>query len=131
MSAIACPAWRDDTRARAVDAFRLAWERAPAAGRAALLEAAARGIVGHRWETGRHACVLALLVAPALKPGESVKAGAYRLFGWEVTEDFPATWDAGGVTLAELLAAVDVRLPERAGGWRAGWRWRPVTARGE
>ncbi|MER3421771.1 MAG: hypothetical protein C4290_15135 [Chloroflexota bacterium] len=125
MPAIACPGWRDVTRARAVEAFRLAWERAPVAGRAALLDAAARDAVGHRWETGRHACVLALLVAPALKPGEPVKAGAYRLFGWEVTEDFPATWDAGGVTLAELLAAVGVRLPERAGR-RVGLTARPV-----
>jgi hypothetical protein len=128
MPAITCPGWRNDTRARAIDAFRLAWERAPAAGRAALLDAAARDAVGHRWETGRHACVLALLVMPALKPGEPVKAGAYRLFGWEVTEDFPATWDAGGVTLAELLAAVGVRLPRRAG--RTGLRSRPVGVMG-
>ncbi len=128
MPAIACPGWRDATRARAIEAFRLAWERAPAAGRAALLDAAARDAVGHRWETGRHACVLALLVAPALKPGEPVKSGAYRLFGWEVTEDFPATWDAGGVTLAELLAAVGVRLPQRAG--RTGLRSRPVGVAG-
>ncbi len=74
--------------------------------------------------------MLALLVTPALKPGESVKAGAYRLFGWEVTEDFPATWDAGGVTLAELLAAVGVHLPDRAEGRRVGWLRRLATAGG-
>jgi hypothetical protein len=105
--------WRDVARARATAQFRLAWERAPAAGRAALVAAAERDAVGHRWEAGRRACVLSLLVQPALRPHETAKAGAYRLFGCEVTDDFPVTWDAGGVTLAELLAAVGVHISER------------------
>lgn len=112
--------WREVARARACEQFQLAWERAPAAGRAALVEAAARGRVGHRWETGSRACVLALLVRPALRPGESPKAGAYRLFGCEVTEDFPVTWDGHGVQLTDLLASVGVPpIPERRRARRA------------
>ena len=103
--------WRQVARERAVAQFRQAWDGAPPAGRAALVEAAARGRVDHRWESGRRACVLALLVGPALRPHETPKAAAYRLFGCEVTDDFPVTWDAGGVTLAELLAAVGVPAP--------------------
>ena len=53
--------WRGLTRERALALFQTAWERAPAAGREAFVEAARREAVGHRWETGRHACVLALL----------------------------------------------------------------------
>lgn len=106
-------AWREVARDQAIRQFRLAWERAPAAGREALIEAARRGRVGHRWETGARACVLALLVRPALREREPVKAGAYRMFGCEVTDDLPVTWDAGGVTIAELLAAVGVQLPAR------------------
>ena len=103
--------WRQRAREQAIAHFRQAWAMAPEAGRAALLEAAARDRVGHRWETGRRACGLALLVAPALRPGEAAKAGAYRLFGCEVTDDLPVTWDAAGVKAAELLAAVGVALP--------------------
>lgn len=102
--------WREAARTRASEQFRLAWERAPAAGRSALVEEAERGRVGHRWETGSRACVLALLVRPALRPGETAKAGAYRLFGCEVTDDFPVTWDGRGVSLSDLLASVGVRL---------------------
>ena len=105
--------WRQAARERAVEQFRLAWERGPVAGRAALVEAAEDGRVGHRWETGSRACVLALLVAPALRPRETAKAGAYRLFGCEVTDDLPVTWDAGGVTVAELLASVGIAVRER------------------
>src|SRR5262249_8200609 len=105
--------WRGITRERAVALFQTAWERAPGAGRGAFVDGARREAVGHRWETGRHACVLALLVAPALRPGEKPKAGAYRMFGCDVTDDLPVTWDGLGVTLAELLAAVNVR-PEPA-----------------
>lgn len=108
--------WREEARARAVAQFRRAWDGAPAEGRETLLRAAERGRVEHRWETGRHACVLALLVTPVLRPHESPKAAAYRLFGCEVTDDFPVTWDAGGVTLAELLSAVGVRQPVRGRG---------------
>ena len=114
--------WRRQARNDAVARFRLAWEQAPAAGREALVEAALRGTVGHRWETGARACVLALLVKPALRPHETAKAGAYRLFGCEVTDELPVTWDAGGVTLADLLASVGVRLPGRAP--RRAWCWR-------
>ena len=113
--------WRAVARERAIAQFRLAWERAPAAGRDALARAAARGRVGHRWEDGTRACVLSLLAAPALRLGETPKAGAYRLFGCEVTDDFPVTWDAGGVTLAELLGAVGVHGPA---GPKAPWRRR-------
>jgi hypothetical protein len=120
--------WQRSARERAIDQFRLAWERAPAAGRAAFVEAAARDKVGHRWDTGAHACVLALLVTPALRPHEPVKAGAYRMFGCEVTDDLPVTWDAHGISVAELLAAVGVRLPERRhrgiSGWLRPWRGR-------
>ena len=105
--------WRQAARERAAEQFRLAWERAPAAGRTALVEAAEAGRVGHRWETGSRACVLALLVMPALRPRETAKAGSYRLFGCEVTDDLPVTWDAGGVKVAELLASVGVTLDER------------------
>lgn len=119
--------WRQAARERAVEQFRLAWERAPAAGRAALVETAARGGVGHRWETGARACVLALLVGPALRPHETAQAGAYRLFGCEVTDDFPVTWDGHGVTLVELLAAVGVELPDRRRGWRAALRLTPAA----
>ncbi|MGH2587157.1 MAG: hypothetical protein ACRDJE_19765 [Dehalococcoidia bacterium] len=104
--------WQQRAREQAQEQFRLAWERAPASGREAFLEAVRRERVGHRWSTGAGACVLALLVRPALRPAESPKAVAYRMFGCEVTDDFPATWDAAGVTLTELLAAVGVRLPE-------------------
>lgn len=106
--------WREAARERAVSHFRLAWERAPEAGRAALIDAAERGRVDHRWETGRWACVLALLVSPALRVRETPKAAAYRLFGCEVTDDFPVTWDAGGVTLAHLLGSVGVTVSGRA-----------------
>ena len=113
--------WRVAARERAIAQFRLAWERAPAAGRDALLRGAERGRVGHRWEDGTRACVLSLLAAPALRRGETPKAGAYRLFGCEVTDDFPVTWDAGGITLAELLASVGVHTrPERQAPWRRG-----------
>ena len=105
--------WRQAARERAVEQFRLAWVRAPAAGRTALLEAAVAGRVGHRWETGSRACVLALVVAPALRPHELARGRAYRLFGCEVTDDLPVTWDAGGVTVAELLASVGVTVRER------------------
>lgn len=103
--------WRQAARERAAAQFRQAWERAPSGGRAALLDAAARGRVGHRWETGTRACVLALLVRPDLRPAETPKAAAYRLFGCEIADDFPVTWDAGGVTLDELLASVGVPVP--------------------
>lgn len=113
--------WQQVARERAVELFRVAWDRAPAAGRQALVEAADRGRIGHRWETGAHACVLALLVRPALREREAVKAGAYRMFGCEVTEDLPVTWDAHGISAAELLAAVGVDLPKRGCGGVAGW----------
>lgn len=120
--------WRQTAREQAIARFRLAWERAPVAGRAALIERARHDRVGHRWETGARACVLALLVRPALRPGEAVKAGAYRLFGCEVTDDFPVTWDAGGVTLAELLASVGVTLPsDDRRVARRRWAGRAVT----
>ena len=109
--------WQAAARNRAIEHFRLAWERAPAGGRAALIEAAERNSVGHRWETGRRACVLALLVRPALRPAEKPKMAAYRLFGCEVTDDFPVTWDAAGVTLADLLASVGVALRPHLGRW--------------
>jgi hypothetical protein len=109
----AAAGWREAARERAIEQFRLAWSRAPAAGRARLVERALRGDVGHRWETGSRACVLALLVGPALRPRETAKAGAYRLFGCEVTDDFPVTWDAHGVSPAELLAAVGVPVAPR------------------
>jgi hypothetical protein len=104
--------WRTVARDRAIAQFRQAWERAPATGREALVEAALRDRIGHKWETGSRACVLALLARPALRPGELPKAGAYRLFGCEVTDDLPATWDGAGVTAAELLASVGVYLPD-------------------
>jgi hypothetical protein len=109
--------WQDRARQQAIDEFRIAWERAPAEGRDLLVEAAARSSAGHRWETGSRACVLALLVKPARRPNEQPKAAAYRLFGCEVTDDFPATWDAHGVTLTELLASVGVHIdaPKRSG----------------
>ncbi|MFN8556839.1 MAG: hypothetical protein U0531_05630 [Dehalococcoidia bacterium] len=113
---IARPAWRDEARQRAVAQFRAAWTLAPVAGRAAVADAAARGTIGHRWEIGRHACVLALLVGPVLRPGESPKAGAYRLFGCEITEDFPVTWDNAGVTAADLLGSVNA--PASPAAWR-------------
>jgi hypothetical protein len=109
--------WQTRQRMRTVDLFRSAWAMAPPAGRTALVDAAARGRVGHRWTTGRRACVLALLVGPALRPRESPRAGAYRLFGCEVVDDLPVTWDGGGVTLAELLGAVGITLPERRPLW--------------
>ena len=105
--------WREWQRARTIALFRVAWEQSPASGRAALVEAAARDRVGHRWSSGRGACVLALLARPVLRSGESAKAAAYRLFGCEVTDDLPVTWDAGGITLAELLDAVGAPLPKR------------------
>ena len=105
--------WRQQTREQAIAHFRQAWAMAPEAGRAALLAAAARGRVGHQWESGRRACVLALLAGPALRSSEPVKAGAYRLFGCEVTDDLPVTWDGGGVTLAELLESVGAQVPAR------------------
>ena len=114
--------WRQLSRVHAMAHFQLAWERAPAAGREALVDAAQRGRVGHRWETGARACVLALLVKPALRPRETAKAGAYRLFGCEVTDELPVTWDAGGVGLADLLASVGVHLPAHAP--RRAWSWR-------
>ena len=114
--------WRQVARERATAHFQVAWQRAPAAGREALVTAAEHGRVGHRWETGARACVLALLVAPALRPRETAKAGAYRLFGCEVTDDLPATWDAGGVTLAEMLASVGVELSPTAPRWARAWR---------
>jgi hypothetical protein len=112
--------WRGRERARTLALFRTAWELAPPRGREAFVEAALEARVGHRWTTGRGACVLALLAGPALRPGEAARAGAYRLFGCEVVDDLPVTWDGGGVALAELLGAVGVRLPERRqrGGWR-------------
>jgi hypothetical protein len=76
-----------------------------------LLDAAARDGIGHRWDRGARACVLALLVRPALRPAETPKAAAYRLFGCEVTEDFPVTWDAEGISIAELLESVGARVP--------------------
>lgn len=103
--------WRTVARDRAIAQFREAWERAPVSGREALVAAAQRDRIGHKWETGSRACVLALLARPALRPGELAKAGAYRLFGCEVADDFPATWDGAGVTAAELLASVGVYLP--------------------
>jgi hypothetical protein len=118
--------WRQEARERAIAQFCLAWERAPEAGREALVEAASRGRVGHRWDRGARACVLALLVRPALRPVESPKAGAYRLFGCDVTDDLPVTWDAGGVTLAELLAGVGVIIGAR--GFRNGRRERGSVA---
>jgi hypothetical protein len=121
--------WRQTTRERAIAEFRQAWERAPEAGRAALIEAARHGGPGHRWETGRRACVLALLVTPALRPHESPKMAAYRLFGCEVVDDFPVTWDAGGVSLAELLASVGVHVPDAPrGGTRRLLPARPARA---
>jgi hypothetical protein len=96
------------------------------AGRSALVDAATDGRVGHRWTTGRGACVLALLVGPSLRTRESARAGAYRLFGCEVVDDLPVTWDGGGVTLAELLGAVGVTLPSRQSLWR---RWMAPAAR--
>jgi hypothetical protein len=104
--------WRMVARNRAITQFQQAWGQAPPAGREALIEAALQDRIGHRWETGARACVLALLVRPALHPRELPKAGAYRMFGCEVTEDFPATWDAAGVTPAQLLASVGIHLPE-------------------
>lgn len=103
--------WRAAAREGAITRFRQAWGLAPPAGREALIQAAERNRIGHRWETGRRACVLALLVRPALRPGERPKAGAYRLFGCDVVDDFPATWDGAGVTAPQLLAAVGVHLP--------------------
>ncbi|MGD9893325.1 MAG: hypothetical protein AB7R89_27315 [Dehalococcoidia bacterium] len=103
--------WRTMARNRAIVQFQQAWAQAPAAGREALIEATQRDGIGHRWETGERACVLALLVRPALRPGELAKAGAYRMFGCEVTDEFPATWDGAGVTPAQLLAAVGVQVP--------------------
>jgi hypothetical protein len=117
--------WRERERARTLTLFRAAWDGAPAGGRQALLAAAARDRVGHHWTSGRGACVLALLVQPALRPRESPKAAAYRFFGCEVTDNLPATWDADGVTLAELLESVGAALPAQpnrggaAGAWRA------------
>ena len=108
----AIPDWRSAARDRAIAQFRQAWEQAPPTGREALIDAAMRNRIGHKWETGARACVLALLVRPALRPGELAKAGAYRFFGSEVTEDFPATWDAAGVTPAQLLASVGIHLPD-------------------
>ena len=119
--------WQQLARERAIQQFRVAWERAPVAGRQALVEAADRDRVGHRWETGTHACVLALLVRPALREREPVKAGAYRMFGCEVTEDLPVTWDAHGISAAELLAGVGVDLPARGRRGIAGW----LRARGK
>jgi len=116
--AVETTVWLERARAQAIAEFQLAWERAPVAGRTALIAAAERGGVGHRWETGRHACVLALLVAPARKAKEQPKMAAYRIFGCEVTDDFPVTWDASGVTLMELLTSVGVRLPARRAGGR-------------
>jgi hypothetical protein len=101
--------WRTIARNRAIAQFQHAWAQSPAAGREALIEAAQRDGIGHKWETGERACVLALLVRPALRPGELAKAGAYRMFGCEVTDEFPATWDAAGVTPAQLLASVGVQ----------------------
>jgi hypothetical protein len=103
--------WRTIARNRAIAQFQQAWAQSPAAGRTALIEAAHRDSIGHRWETGERACVLALLVRPALRPGELAKAGAYRMFGCEVTDEFPATWDAAGVTPTQLLASVGVQAP--------------------
>ena len=103
--------WRTMARNRAIAQFQHAWAQSPAAGREALIEAAQRDGIGHKWETGERACVLALLVRPALRPGELPKAGAYRMFGCEVTDEFPATWDAAGVTPAQLLASVGVQAP--------------------
>jgi hypothetical protein len=102
--------WRAMARNRAIAQFQQAWAQSPAAGREALIEAAQRDGIGHRWEIGARACVLALLVRPALRPGELPKAGAYRMFGCEVTDEFPATWDAAGVTPAQLLASVGVQV---------------------
>jgi len=116
--------WRGRERARTLTLFRTAWELAPPAGRTAFVEAAVAGRVGHRWTTRRGACVLALLAGPALRPGEPARAGAYRLFGCEVVDDLPVTWDGGGVALAELLGAVGVGIPER--GRRGGWRVLPL-----
>ena len=124
--------WRGLTRERAIELFQTAWERAPGAGREAFIEAARREAVGHRWETGARACVLALLVAPALRTGEKPRAGAYRMFGCEVTDELPVTWDGLGVTLTELLASVGVR-PEPAPrrgllGWLRPQAWRTRSA---
>ena len=122
--AIQSAAWRAEARERALAHFRLAWERAPEAGRAALLDAVERGGPGHRWETGVRACVLALLVQPALRPGEGVKAGAYRLFGCEVTDEFPATWDARALPATALLAAVGAPIVTPARPWSPRrWSW--------
>ena len=113
--------WRAHERARAATLFRTAWGLAPAEGREALLQAASRRRVGHRWTTGRGACVLALLAGPALRPTEMPRAGAYRLFGCEVVDDLPVTWDGRGVTLEELLAAVgatNLLAPCRQSLWR-------------
>ena len=104
-------AWQDRAREHALRQFRDAWAAAPGAGRQALLDAVTSGRVGHRWETGSRACVLALLVGPLVRPRESPKTAAYRFFGSEVTEDFPVTWDASGVTVSDLLAAVGVSVP--------------------
>ena len=117
--------WQARERARTLALFRSAWVMAPPAGRGALVDAAAGGRVGHRWKTGRGACVLALLVRPALRPGESPRAGAYRLFGCDVVDDLPVTWDGGGVTLSELLGAVGVALPARLPLWT---RWKALAA---
>lgn len=116
--------WKIEARNRAVAQFRLAWQQAPPAGREALIRAAERGGVGHRWETGRRACVLALLVKPAVRPNEQPKTAAYRLFGCETTDDFPVTWDAAGVSLSELLESVGVRV-ERQRSWAALRRMLP------
>ena len=90
--------------------FRKAWEMAPREGRQLLIERAERDAVGHHWERGHRACVLALLAQPALRPSEPVKAGAYRLFGCDITDEFPVTWDGQGVTLFDLLASVGVQV---------------------
>ncbi len=112
--------WRAHERARAVALFCSAWELAPTEGREALLQAAADRRVGHHWTTGRGPCLLALLAGPALRAGEAPRAGAYRLFGCEIVDDLPVTWDGRGVTLEALLAAVGAtnRLaPRRPSLW--------------
>lgn len=119
--------WQERQRARTIALFRSAWAMAPPAGRSALVDAAEAGRVGHRWRTGRGACVLALLVRPALRSGEAPRAGAYRLLGCEVTDDLPATWDGGGVTLTELLGAVGIALPPPRPWW-ARWTALPVRS---